>query len=493
MSQSYEPKRQGVRKSLSITIVMRYSMLVISVVATMVLARLLTPAEIGLFSLATIIVNLAHSLRGFGVGQYIVQETELTTDRIRTAFGITMVIAWVIALGLVAVSPLAADFYGEEGVGRVLRVLALNFALIPFGSVALAMLNREMRFGTIMRISVLSELIRNICSIYLAATGHGYMSLAWGAVAGVVATVILTRLLSPAYINVFPNFKEWRRVLNFGSSATVATIAKDLQDGSPELVIGRAMDTQAVGFFAKAVAVNKLFDRVVLSAVRPALLPHMSAKHRAGESIRDFYTHGLGLITVMAWPFYAFVAVMAFPMVRVLYGDQWDAAAPLARLLCAYAAIDVVSAFAGQALVSVGFVHRLVRLRLLVFAVTLGVVIAAIPYGLDVVALAMTIPAATGLAYSYRLLRSSIGLRFRDYARALGRSALVTALVSAFPLWYVYSVDLDSINVWMTLLLGALGTGISWMLFVTILRHPISGELKLLAIQFKKRIAGKSK
>ena len=476
MSQSPESQGQGVRKSASITIVTRYSMLVISVGATMVLARLLTPAEIGLFSLAAIFVNLAHSVRGFGVGQYIVQEKDLTTDRLRTAFGITLLIAWSIALLLYALSPLAARFYGEEGIGSVLRVLSLNFAIIPFGSIALAMINREMRFGLILRISVLSEVLRYSSSITLALLGFGYMSLAWGAVVGVTSTVIFTRVFSPRHMKVLPNLKEWRRVLNFGGSATIAAVAKDLQDGSPELVIGRAMDTSAVGFFGKAIAVTKLFDKVVLSAVRPAVLPHMSAKHRAGESIRGFYAHGLSLITALAWPFYAFVAVMAYPMVRVLYGDQWDAAVPLARLLCIYAAIDVVFAFAGQALVSVGEISRLVRLRIVGFLTTLAVVLVAVVAGLQAVALAMVVPALVGLFYSYLLLRYAIGMRLMDYTRAALHGAIVAMGTVAVPLALLIWGPMAQRNPLLLLVVAVVGASAGWATMASLTKHPVWDE-----------------
>lgn len=483
------PKKEGVRKSVVTTVITRYSMLVISLVSTVILARLLTPAEIGLFSLAAIFVNLAHSVRGFGVSQYIVQETELTQERIQTAFGITLVIAWTIAVVLVLLSPLAADFYNEPGIGNVLRVLALNFAIIPFGSIVLALINREMRFAIIFRISVLSELFRSLSSIILAWLGFGYMSLAWGAVVGVASTVLLTQVFAPRGMKVRPGFKEWRRVLNFGGSATIAAIAKDLQDGSPELVIGRAMDTAAVGFFGKAVAVNKLFDRVVLSAVRPAVLPHMSAKHRAGESIRGFYAHGLSLVTALAWPFYAFVAVMAFPMVRVLYGNQWDTVVPLARLLCIYAAIDVVFAFAGQALVAVGAVNRLVRLRILLFLVTVVVVIATVSHGLRYVALAMAFPAAVGLSYSYRLLRMTVGLNIGDYLGALWPSLLVTAASSVFPVFYFFAIDVAESSALITLSASFSGAALGWLLAVVVLRHPIVQELQMLIVQLCRKLS----
>ncbi len=488
MAEQAPPTKEGVRKSVVVTVITRYSMLVISTIATMILARLLTPAEIGVFSLAAIFVNLAHSVRGFGVGQYIVQEIDLTTDRIRSAFGITLVIAWTIAIVLILLSPLASKFYGEPGVGSVLRVLALNFAIIPFGSVLLALVNREMRFDVIFRISVLSELFRHSSSVVLAWMGFGPLSLAWGAVVGVGSTVLLTQIFAPQRLKVRPGFKEWRRVLNFGGSATLAAIAKDLQEGSPELVIGRAMNTSAVGFFGKAIAVNKLFDRVVLSAVRPAVLPHMSAKHRAGESIRGFYAHGLSLITALAWPFYAFVAVFAFPMIRVLYGNQWDAAVPLARLLCIYAAVDVIFAFAGQALVAVGAVSRLVRLRITVFAATIMVVVATVSLGLETVALAMVIPSVIGLIYSYKLLNHAMGLRVRDYAQAIIPGLVITAGSIALPWIFWIRNPLQWENPVAMLIIGMLGSAVGWLLTAIVMKHPIWEEVARLFAGFTAKV-----
>ena len=87
----------SIRKALSLSFASKYSSLAIHTVAIMVLARLLTPAEIGVYSVGAAVVALAHVLRDFGVGNYLIQEKELTQDRIRTAFGVALVIAWVMA------------------------------------------------------------------------------------------------------------------------------------------------------------------------------------------------------------------------------------------------------------------------------------------------------------------------------------------------------------------------------------------------------------
>ncbi|ADE15285.1 polysaccharide biosynthesis protein [Nitrosococcus halophilus Nc 4] len=471
-----------------VTTLSRYSVLIISLVSTMALARLLTPAEIGIFSMAVVFVNLAHSMRDFGVGQYIIQEKELTTERIRSAFGITLVIAWSMAILLAVAAPWTAGFYGDERVTEILRVLAINFALIPFGSVVLSYMRREMQFTTIFLVAVSSEVIRAASSIWFAWIGLGAMSLAWSALLGVIATVALARLLGPRHFVVRPEFREWRRVVGFGGQATLATIALEFQRGAPDVIIGRYLSAAAVGFFGKALSVIQLFDRTVLAAVHPVILPHMSAKHRSGDSITDFYAHGLGLITALAWPFYAFVAIMALPVVRILFGDQWDAVVPLARILSIYAAVNVLFAFAGQALVAVGAVHLLVRLRVATLLATISALALAVPQGLEAVAFAMVFPAAVGWLYSYWLMRSAIGLEFSIYARAIISSLLITAATAALPMLHLWATAGVGQPLWQTFIIGAAGGGVGWLAAVIALRHPIWDELRLLFFHARNRV-----
>ncbi|MEE8332516.1 MAG: oligosaccharide flippase family protein, partial [Alphaproteobacteria bacterium] len=112
----------SIRRSLALSFAQKYATMAINIATVMILARLLTPAEIGIFSVGIAMVGLAHTLRDFGVGNYLIQEKELTPDRVRTAFGVTLVIAWIMAGVLIALSGPMAGFYSEPGVRQVMLV-----------------------------------------------------------------------------------------------------------------------------------------------------------------------------------------------------------------------------------------------------------------------------------------------------------------------------------------------------------------------------------
>jgi O-antigen/teichoic acid export membrane protein len=172
----------SIHKSLLFSFAEKYTVLVLGFVSSVVLSRLLTPTEVGVYSIGAVVVAVLQIVRDFGVGQYLIKERELTPEKIRAAFSLTLMIAWVIGGLLALLSGPVSDFYREPGVGQVLRVLALNCLLIPFGSITLPVLRREMRFGAIYTINVTSAVVSLVASIGLVLAGFSFMALAWSSV-----------------------------------------------------------------------------------------------------------------------------------------------------------------------------------------------------------------------------------------------------------------------------------------------------------------------
>src|SRR5947209_2712053 len=140
---------QSIRRSLVRSFLDKYSALAIGIITNLALARILTPSEVGIFSIAASLVGLASSLRQFGIGSYLIQEKELTLARQRSAIGVAVVITWSIGTLLAIASGVIADIYRQLGVQSVILTLALNFFFIPFTMVVVMVLRREMRFGAL--------------------------------------------------------------------------------------------------------------------------------------------------------------------------------------------------------------------------------------------------------------------------------------------------------------------------------------------------------
>lgn len=479
---------KSVRRSLAISFANRYSGMIITVVSVMIVSRLLTPSQIGLFSVCVAFVGLAHIVRDLGVGQYLVVERELTSDRIRTAFGIAILSAWALAALLFGLRFAVAGFYDEPAMSGVLAVLSINFVLLPFGSPVLALLHREMEFGKLFAVNIVSTIIRETTTVGLALSGYGFMSLAWGAVAGVLATVVLATLQRPKSALILPNLREWRRVLSIGGRLSAVMVVIEVGISVQEMIVGRMLGFTSVAMYSRARGALAQFDRVVTGAVRAVVMPSFAEMHRNDRNLKPALLLAISHITALGWPFFAFVAIMGFPITRIMFGDQWDAAVPILRILAGGVAAISAATFCNPALVTLGRADLVLRIEGTAQALRiLGVLLGAL-HSLTLVAVAYTSVTILTMVLYFAAVAPAIGATARDFIAVLAKTAAITACSSAVPLVLLLTVGVDPAVMVPTLIAATLGCGVGWLFGVWATGHPILEEFATLLAQARQTL-----
>lgn len=467
----------SVRAALLWSVSERYAGLVVTVISTMILARLLTPAQVGVFSLCASVLAVAGILRDFGVSEYLIQEKDLTKEKIRAAFGVAIVIAWTIAVLVLLCRHAIARYYGEAGVADVLAVLSLNFLILPFGSPAFALLNREMEFRKIFCIQLTSNVFQSVTAVVLAYQGHGYMSLAWSPVAGITAQTLLISLLRPRDSLLMPGLKAARHVLGYGSMFVTSRVIETFTRNAHEFIIAKQSGFAAVGLFSRAFGLIELFNTAVTSAVMRVASPAFATDHRAGKALAAPFARGTAIFTSIAFPFLGFIALMAADIIRVLFGPQWDAAAPLARILAIALIPFYLIGLAPHLLAATGHIKRRLRITLWFSPVHLIGVFLASFVNLEAVALVWGVSNTVMLGmYIYHLkevLNSSVSALFRPTAG----SAMVAA-ISLFAQVLVLAMcrELDFPSLIRLFVVG-ITAALVWLVAVKAGKHPVYDEL----------------
>lgn len=486
------PKLPTIRRSLVLAFARQYTTLLFGVPTVMILSRLLTPAQIGVYSVAVAATTVVHMLRDFGVSQYLVQEKNLTDDAARSAFTINLIIAWTLAAVVFFGSPLAADFYREPGLGLVLKVLAINFALLPFGSTVTALLTRSMQFGILYRITLGQQIVQSGVTITLAALGFGYMSPAWGAVAGMSATVLGCTWWGRAYRIAGLSLKHWRAVTRFGMQQTVGDIVGQLGFFAPDFVIGRILTFADVGLYSRGYGLLNMFRSKILGAIGDVSFPAFAQSHRNAKDVGGLYLKTLTYITGIALPFMVFAGLMAFPIIRAMFGPQWDEAVPILRLLAAAAFINTLASQFGQLFTATGRVGIVTGTTIVVQVFRLGVLIPACFYGLEAAAASQVLAAIFSTSVKNGLLYRYTPVTRRDVVTAVLPSLGLTIAAGIVPaLVYVFMPASDTADLWLDLIVAGIGAGGGWLLGAWLIKHPLWVELLNAANRFlrKRRVA----
>lgn len=475
---------RSVRQSLFIAFSQSYAVLALQFVASVIVARLLTPEELGVFSITMVLIGIAHTLRDFGVVEYIVQEKTLTEDRMRSASMLTFLTAWGMAVLILLLSSPVAAFYRRPDMVWLLYILALNFLLLPFGSVIAAHLRRQLDFVRLARIHLAVAAVQALGSVLLAWLGFSYFGLAWASVAASLLNIILVRACRPPGFPKLPGLKEFRHVFAFGSFSSLTQLLKDLEKGAPDLILGRLLSMDAVAYFGRATGLIELFNRLILQAVEHVALPHLSERHRDGGSSREPFLISVQYLTGLAWPFYVLLAIAATPIIRVLFGDQWDAAIPILQILCLGEALIAPFYLQHQFAVSRGLV-RLETLRSSLIVATRLLPLFLLPvYGLNVVAIGYATSYVFAAIVSHLLMQRVCELNLVDLFAAARASLNVTALSAVVLLLVSTAMPPDIFDTWLGLTAALAAMSASWLLGIRLFRHPMHAEIKELLRRF---------
>ena len=466
-----------VRRSLAYSALDSYVALVLQIVSTVVVARILTPEQVGVFAVAAVFASLASTFRDFGVGEYLIQEKELGRDALRAALTVNIAVSWTMAVLLFVLAPFAAQFYRAEGVGEVMRVQSLNFLLIPFGAVTMAWFRREMNFKPIFLAGLVANLVSFCVVLALALNGFGYMSLAWSSLAGVAATVLTSLALRPKGFPRTPGLNGVAKVFHFGKFVSGVYIFGQLGKGAPEMIVGKAGGMADVGMLSRAQGLVEIFHRLVLRAVLPVCLPFFAKGVRETGSPKPGLLKSISYVTAVGWPFLAFMAVTAFAAVRLIYGTQWLAAVPLAKLLCAAAAVELVYVASKEALLANGLVKQSSALQIGVQLLRVLGLLAVIPWGLEGAAWGLLVAAGFGAWLSHHYLWRLLGLQLREVLRALSPSAMVTLICVAPLAAYTAYRPIDESNYLPVATIGGAAGVLLWVLGLRLTRHPLWPEV----------------
>ncbi len=465
------------RKSLFFSFVDRYASLVISVASSMVIARLLTPAEIGIFSVTMVLLTFVATVRDMGAGMYLVQEKDLTIDRIRAVWAVQLSLGIGLALVVLLASYPAAAFYREPRMRDIMFVIAFNYAINPFGSLTYAWLMREMRFGSVALIRFSAALSGALATVWMAWQQYGPISLAFGSLASTMVNALMGAYFRPKFFPWLPSVREIRRVLAFGSRLTASSIINTLSTGAPDLLLGKLQGLAEVGLFSRAMGLVMMFYRLFVDAVSTVCLPWFARQRRENGSLVDPFVKATSYVTALGWSFCVAIVCLAHPIVRVMYGHQWDQSVDVARVLAVFIAVGAPAALCGTALLSSGAVSLIARVTLVVALQGLVLVAFGAWQGMMALGLALVASASVGTAIWLRVTCRSIGLPWRALAPALGKSAAVAAFASVGPLLAVglYGPYPDAVV--MPLLVGGGGGLMGFLGGVWLLQHPLADEI----------------
>lgn len=372
----------------------------LSLIAAMVLARLLTPEDFGVVAMVVPFVILTNSMANQGFQTTLIQAADLTRAQASSFFWFALRANLALVAGFIAASFVLAWFYDEARVVPLAAVWGALIWLVTLTAFQEAMLKREMRFPTVYAIHFVSLVVGIASAIGAARLGAGYWAILVQAVMVEVvrSTAVYTISRWTPARNAPPVGASGESLRSFWWSLAGFRFASWVSEQPDRLLVGRLGGAQTLGVYDTAhrwswYAFTEPF--ITLSDIAVASLSRV--RHDAAQ-YRLFFAREARAILTLGLPVIAFMATEPASTIRVLLGPQWDGAVPFVRLLCVAAFFGSVTRLTQWVYFSSGGTDRLLRWSLLAQTpVLLGAVLLGALAGPRGVAIGYTL-ATTALA-----------------------------------------------------------------------------------------------
>jgi O-antigen/teichoic acid export membrane protein len=362
----------------------------ISIVATAVLARLLTPHDYGLVGMVAVVTSFASLFKDLGLSLATVQKSEINYAQISTLFWINVALSVSLALIIVAMAPGVAWFFGEPRLTSITMLTSLGFILGGLSVQHEALLKRQMRFFALSLIAFVSMVSGYAAGIALAWHGAGYWALVFSQLTLLATNAVGVWLLCGWRPGLPRRNAGIRSMLSFGGSITGYSMVNYFAGSMDALLIGRFRGPEQLGLYAKAIQLTGLPTDQISEPIAAVTIPALSRLHDSPERYRQAYLRIMEKILMLLMPGLAFMIAAADWLVYIVLGPQWSETSRIFAFMAAGVLLQPLST-AGWLLVTQGRTQHLLYWSMLSAPVSVVFIVAGLHWG------------AVGVAASYAL------------------------------------------------------------------------------------------
>jgi O-antigen/teichoic acid export membrane protein len=401
--------------------------------STIIVARLLSPADVGLFTMAMIYLGLTALVTDFGLGTAIVALRNLSEDLLSQLHALAVLVGVAaFAVSCTIAYPLSR-FFGAPELAPVVMVLSCSLVLDSFRTVPTALLARALRFKYLALLEALKVLVAVSLTVGLAALGAKYWALVFS---NVLAALVLTLLLLTLRPQRFarPRVRALKSTLTLSSQLLLGQLAWYGYSNADFLVAGRVLGKIPLGEYTLAWTMSTTpADKIM--AVFGRVVPTMFAavQHDAKALRRYFFLFTEGFANLVV-PASLGLALVAHDFVLLAFGPKWSAVTLPLQLLCGHLPIHVLAVLLPPALVVKGEATHPMRVAFYALAILPpAFYVAGTRWGtVGIAAIWLGVYPLILLPLYARALRT-LGIGVREYlgslAPTLGSAAVMAAVV----------------------------------------------------------------
>ncbi len=321
---------------------LRGSTRIVSFIKTIIIARILAPEDIGLYTIAFFMLALMEVLTETGINVVLLQKKGGAEAYISTAWIISIIRALIIFMVLFITSPYIALFFNMPQAVGLIKLISIVPLMRGFINPSIILFQKRLEFNKdfIFRFTIF------LFDALVAILATLYLNNAYGLIIGLIAGVILEIILSFVMARPWPTLvfekDKAQEVVNRGKWMTGAGIFQYLFREGDDAVVGRLLGGTALGYYQMAYKIATLPISEVADVFAKVTLPIYVKMSNDKTRLRKAFLQTTMVVSAFSLMFGAVLIIFAHPIVNILLGKKWLPAVPALRIVSVYAIIRAV-------------------------------------------------------------------------------------------------------------------------------------------------------
>ena len=365
----------------------------IGIVATAILARLLSPLDYGLIGMVAVATNFVAMFKDLGLSHATVQRAEISSQQVSTLFWVNLTLSVVTMLLMIVMAPTVAWFYGDQRLTMITIVSAIGFLLGGLAVQHEALLKRQMRFMTLSAIAFCSMVVGYSVGIASAWSGFTYWSLIFSQLALLLTNTILVWMTCRWVPGLPKRNAGVRSILSFGGNITGYATVNYFSKNADNLLIGRFWGPQQLGLYNKAAQLVGLPTDQINEPLTSVAIPALSRLASDPERYRKAYLRIMEKVLMLVLPTIALIIACSDWVIAIVLGPQWKDAGQILVFMSIAGLTQPVMGTVGWLLVTQGRGRDMLHWSLISAPISILSIAVGIRWG------------AVGVAASYSLSR----------------------------------------------------------------------------------------
>lgn len=300
----------------------------------LILARLLTPRDYGLVGMITIFITIAQSFVDSGFSQALIRKKACSDEDYNTVFYFNIIISILFYLLLFFSAGLIADFFQQNELRNIIKVMGLNVLINGFGIIQEVQLKKDIDFKTQTKISVIASTTSGALAIYLAYIGFGVWSLVWRAMSNNLIRIILLWFWQKWRPKLMFSLKSFKELFNFGSKLLASGLLNTIFENLYSLVIGKYFSAQQLGYYTRALTFAYLPSANISGVIQRVSYPVLAKIEDDHNAVKSVFKKLLKNTMFITFILMLIMAAIAKPLILTLIGAKWLQSAIYLQLLC---------------------------------------------------------------------------------------------------------------------------------------------------------------